>query len=76
MQIIKGLIALLIVAVLVFGAVAVYNSKSEPEYEAQLKSDMLARTAQIAKRTETAATKAGAVKTNVVARHKIKNANL
>jgi len=83
MQAIKGLIALLIVAVLVFGAVAIYNSKSEPEYEAQLKSDMMARTMATEKHFQTSAVaetangvKTGEVKTHSVARQKIKNVNL
>lgn len=79
MQAIKGLIALLIVAVVVFGAVAIYNSKSEPEYEAQLKSDMMARTVATEKQLQAESANGvqpGEVKTHAVARQKVKNANL
>ena len=83
MQMIKGLITLLLVAAAVFTAVMIYNSKTEPEYEAKLKNATLADTIGTAKQTPAKAVagmangvKAGMVKTNVVARQKIKNLNL
>ena len=76
MQTIKGLIALLFVAAAVFFAVLFYNNKTEPAYEAKMKMETLANRIEPAKQTMTAAAKAGAVKTNTVARQKIKNANL
>ncbi|HEY5233840.1 MAG TPA: hypothetical protein VIK35_09940 [Verrucomicrobiae bacterium] len=76
MQTIKGLIALLLVGAAVFTAVTIYNSRTEPKYEAGMKQATLADTVKTAKQTMTAATKAGMVKTNGVARQKIKNVNL
>jgi hypothetical protein len=76
MQTIKGLIALLLVAVAVFTAVTIYNSKTEPKYEAGMKQATMADTVKAAKLTVTAATRAGMVKTNSVARQKIENVNL
>ena len=76
MQTIKGLIALLLVGVAVFTAVTIYNSKTEPKYEAGMKQATLADTVKTARQAMTAAAKAGVVKTNGVARQKIKNVNL
>jgi hypothetical protein len=76
MQTIKGLSALLLVAAAVFTAVTIYNSKTEPKYEAGMKEATLADTVKTTKPTATAAASAGMVKTNAVARQKIKNVNL
>jgi len=42
MQTIKGLIALLLVAIAVFTLVVIYNRKTEPTYETNLKKDTMA----------------------------------
>lgn len=76
MQTIKGLIALLLVAVAVFAAATIYNSRTEPRYEVGMKQATLAETVKTANQTKTAAPKSEMVKTNAVARQKIKNVNL
>jgi len=73
---IKGLIALLLVAGAVFTSVAIYNSKTEPAYEAGLKKATLAETVKAGNQTATAAASSKAVTTHSVARQKIKNTNL
>ena len=76
MQTIKGLIALLLVAVAVFTTVTIYNSKTEPKYETGMKQATLAESVKTGKQAMTAAAKSGMVNTNAVVRQKIKKANL
>ena len=76
MQTIKGLIALLLVAVAVFASVTYYNRKTEPKYEVGLKEATIAESVKTANQTSTAAPGAGMAKTNAVASQKIKSTKL
>ena len=67
---------MLLAAIAVFAVVVSYNDKTEPAYEAKMIKATLAETVKTAKQTATTAAVARVVKTNTVARQKIKNTNL
>ncbi|MGH7952395.1 MAG: hypothetical protein ACREFE_10830 [Limisphaerales bacterium] len=74
MQTIKGLGALLFVALVVFAAVETYNRMAEANYVPQWEKNVVASTAKTTKQVQ--ADESEVVKTNKIARHKIKNENL
>ena len=74
MRIVKGLIALLLTAWVVFSAVVFYNSKTEPAYEAKLNKVRKADTIVTEKAEVAAGIKPAPA--NPVVRQKTKNANL
>ena len=70
MEAIKGLIALLLAAAIVFAAVVFYNSKTEPAYEAGIIQANMANTIKNTKQAALEKT------SNVVAHHKKENTKL
>jgi len=74
MRIVKGLIALVLTAWVVFSAVVFYNSKTEPAYEAKLNKVRKADTVLTEKAEAAAGLKPAAI--NPIVRQKTKNANL
>ncbi len=78
MQTIKGLIALVLVALAVFVVVGRYDIKSQDRYAAKLRTATAIKAVAAGKHAATAAAKAGGTTTNTVhqARQKAKNASL
>jgi len=78
MQTIKGLIALVLVAVAVFVVVGRYDIRSQDWYAAKLRMTTAIKAGTARKHASTVAAKAGGMTTNAVhqARQKAKNASL